>query len=51
MSLREDFLNLTDFRPGELHTAQVHALGDELLAWARALGPLRTVTGTAHRNT
>ncbi|WP_433193880.1 NADPH-dependent FMN reductase [Nocardia sp. CA-107356] len=41
LSLREDFVNFVDFRPRELHTAEVHGLVDELLAWARALGPLR----------
>ncbi|GAA4630671.1 NAD(P)H-dependent oxidoreductase [Actinoallomurus vinaceus] len=47
LTLREDFVNLVDFRPRELHTAQVHGLVDELLAWAQALGPLRTASRTA----
>ncbi|KPC62283.1 NADPH-dependent FMN reductase [Streptomyces chattanoogensis] len=50
LSLREDFVDFTDFRPRELHTAEVHRLVDELLAWAQALGPLRTAARTAHRN-
>ncbi|MFE8947883.1 NADPH-dependent FMN reductase [Streptomyces sp. NPDC007856] len=41
LSLREDFVNLTDFRPQELHVPEVHALVDELLTWAQALAPLR----------
>ncbi|WP_433722140.1 NADPH-dependent FMN reductase [Nocardia sp. CA-129566] len=41
LTLGEDFVNFTDFRPRELHVAQVHRLVDELLAWAQALGPLR----------
>ncbi len=49
LSLHEDFVNFTDFRPRELHTAVVHGLVDELLAWARALGPLRTVPRTDHQ--
>ncbi|BDM69697.1 FMN reductase [Streptomyces nigrescens] len=47
LSLREDFVNFADFRPRELHTAEVHRLVDELLAWAQALGPLRTAARTA----
>lgn len=43
LSLREDFVDLVDFRPRELHTAELHRLVDELLAWARALAPLRTL--------
>jgi NAD(P)H-dependent FMN reductase len=50
LSLREDFVNFTEFRPRELHTAEVHGLVDELLAWAQALGPLRTAPRTAHQN-
>ncbi|MEV2210122.1 NAD(P)H-dependent oxidoreductase [Streptomyces sp. NPDC050997] len=42
LSLREDFVAFTEFKPQERHVAQVHGLVDELLAWARALGPLRT---------
>ncbi|WP_310723066.1 NAD(P)H-dependent oxidoreductase [Streptomyces sp. N2A] len=43
LSLREDFVDFVDFRPRELHTAELHRLVDELLAWARALAPLRTL--------
>ncbi|MEU9497535.1 NAD(P)H-dependent oxidoreductase [Streptomyces sp. NPDC048196] len=47
LSLREDFVDFADFRPRQLHTAELHRLVDELLAWARALAPLRTVPRTA----
>lgn len=47
LSLREDFVTFTDFRPRELHLAQVHGLVDELLAWAQALGPLRAASHAA----
>ncbi|GAB7028765.1 NAD(P)H-dependent oxidoreductase [Streptomyces sp. NPDC021749] len=50
LSLREDFVNVTDFRPRELHTTQVHQLIDELLAWAQALAPLRTTPQVAHHS-
>ncbi|MFJ9852704.1 NADPH-dependent FMN reductase [Streptomyces sp. NPDC101150] len=49
LSLREDFVNFADFRPREPHTAEVHQLVDELLAWAQALGALRTAPGTVHQ--
>ncbi|MFI9815432.1 NADPH-dependent FMN reductase [Saccharothrix variisporea] len=42
LTLREDFVDMVDFRPRELHVAAVHRMVDELLAWARALTPLRT---------
>lgn len=41
LSLREDFVDFSEFRPQEPHTAAVHGLIDELLAWERALGRLR----------
>ncbi|GGU97851.1 FMN reductase [Streptomyces filipinensis] len=41
LTLREDFENFAEFRPRELHVSEVHGLVDELLAWARALAPLR----------
>jgi NAD(P)H-dependent FMN reductase len=44
LSLREDFVNFTDFRPQELHVPEVHGLVDELLTWARALAPLRAAS-------
>ncbi|MER5382944.1 NAD(P)H-dependent oxidoreductase [Streptomyces sp. NPDC002688] len=47
LSLREDFVAFTDFRPQDLHVAQVQELVDELLAWAQALGPLRTASRAA----
>ncbi|MFE5371250.1 NADPH-dependent FMN reductase [Streptomyces mirabilis] len=47
LSLREDFDAFADFRPQELHVAEVHGLVDELLAWAQALGPLRAASRAA----
>jgi NAD(P)H-dependent FMN reductase len=47
LSLREDFVDLTEFRPREPHAAGVRALVDELLAWARALAPLRAASRAA----
>ncbi|MCX4615466.1 MULTISPECIES: hypothetical protein [Streptomyces] len=47
LSLREDFEAFADFRPQELHVAEVHGLVDELLAWAQALGPLRAASRAA----
>ncbi|MFI6358832.1 NADPH-dependent FMN reductase [Streptomyces sp. NPDC050743] len=47
LSLREDFVNFTDFRPQELHVPEVHGLVDELLAWAQALAPLRAASPAA----
>lgn len=47
LSLREDFVAFTDFRPQDLHVAQVQELVDELLAWAKALGPLRAASRAA----
>jgi NAD(P)H-dependent FMN reductase len=41
LSLREDFVDNTQFRPQVLHTAELHTLVDELLAWTAALAPLR----------
>ncbi|MFD7133460.1 NADPH-dependent FMN reductase [Streptomyces sp. NPDC059894] len=49
LSLREDFVNFSDFRPRELHTAEVYRLVDELLAWARALAPLRAAPRTEYQ--
>ncbi|OIJ64290.1 NADPH-dependent FMN reductase [Streptomyces mangrovisoli] len=46
LSLHEDFVGFTDFVPRERHTAEVHRLVDELVAWARALRPLRTAPAT-----
>jgi NAD(P)H-dependent FMN reductase len=47
LSLREDFVASSDFRPQELHVAEVHGLVDELMAWAHALGPLRVAARAA----
>ncbi|MFJ2938222.1 NADPH-dependent FMN reductase [Streptomyces sp. NPDC087219] len=48
LTLREDFSGLTDFQPRGLHTVQLHALVDELLAWAQALRPLRGAPLSLH---
>lgn len=47
LSLREDFVNFTEFKPQELRTVELHGLVDELLAWAGALGPLRAAASPA----
>ncbi|NGN69516.1 NAD(P)H-dependent oxidoreductase [Streptomyces sp. A7024] len=47
LSLREDFADMTVFKPQELHVPEVHELVDELLAWSRALSPLRTEAAAA----
>jgi NAD(P)H-dependent FMN reductase len=41
LSLREDFVDNTRFKPQQLHVEEVHRLVDELLAWTDALAPLR----------
>ncbi|WP_432025720.1 NADPH-dependent FMN reductase [Streptomyces sp. 1222.5] len=50
LSLYEDFVDFAEFRPRELHTAEVHRLVDELLAWSRALGALRTAAPPVRQN-
>ncbi|MET7457242.1 NAD(P)H-dependent oxidoreductase [Streptomyces sp. NPDC005574] len=47
LSLREDFVAFTEFRPRESHAGEVRGMIDELLAWARALGPLRSTSRAA----
>jgi NAD(P)H-dependent FMN reductase len=47
LSLREDFVSNTEFKPAELHTTEVHKLVDELLAWSTALAPLRAASRAA----
>lgn len=47
LSLREDFVNNTQFKPQELHIKEVHKLVDELLAWSTALAPLRAAPRAA----
>ncbi|KUN09593.1 NADPH-dependent FMN reductase [Streptomyces yokosukanensis] len=42
LSLHEDFVDFTDFRPRRSRVPEVQALVDELLTWTRALAPLRT---------
>ncbi|MTE16873.1 NADPH-dependent FMN reductase [Nocardia aurantiaca] len=42
LTLREDFVNFTEFRPQPAQAAALHGLIDELLAWSRALAPLHT---------
>lgn len=41
LTLREDFVDNTEFKPRMLHTEALHRLIDELLAWNTALAPLR----------
>ena len=41
LTLREDFVDNKEFKPQQQHTAEVHQLVDELLAWTTALTPLR----------
>ncbi|MQS15734.1 NAD(P)H-dependent oxidoreductase [Streptomyces kaniharaensis] len=41
LSLREDFVDHTQFKPRELQVEELHRLVDELLAWSTALEPLR----------
>jgi NAD(P)H-dependent FMN reductase len=47
LSLREDFVNNTQFKPQELHITELHKLVDELLAWSTALAPLRAAPQAA----
>ncbi|MFB7510948.1 NADPH-dependent FMN reductase [Streptomyces broussonetiae] len=47
LTLREDFVNFTDFKPLELRVPEVHRLVDELLAWTQALAPLRAASSAA----
>lgn len=41
LSLRDDFVANTEFKPQSLHIEELHRLVDELLAWTTALTPLR----------
>lgn len=45
LSLYTDFENYTEFTPAKIHTQQVHAMLDQLVAWSSALMPVR---GSAH---
>ncbi|GAB0106972.1 NAD(P)H-dependent oxidoreductase [Nocardia sp. JMUB6875] len=47
LTLREDFVNFSEFRPQQARTAALHGLVDGLLAWARALAPLRAPADSA----
>jgi NAD(P)H-dependent FMN reductase len=42
LSLFTDFENFTTFKPHPRHTAEVNALLEQVIAWSRALRPLRT---------
>ncbi|MNI89698.1 NADPH-dependent FMN reductase [compost metagenome] len=42
LSLFTDFENGSVFKPAELHTANVNAMLDQVLAWSGALKPLRS---------
>jgi NAD(P)H-dependent FMN reductase len=41
LSLFTDFENFSTFTPADRHTQQVHAMLDQLVAWSKALAPLR----------
>lgn len=41
LTLADDFVAFTEFRPQDTQAARLHALVDELLAWSRALAVLR----------
>jgi hypothetical protein len=43
LSLFSDFENLTVFKPSPRHAASVSGVLDEVVAWSRALQPLRAV--------
>lgn len=47
LSLITDFENFTDFRPGAHQAHVLDTLFGEVIAWSRALGPLRHVTHAA----
>jgi hypothetical protein len=42
LSLRTDFEAYTTLRPAAHHEASVERMLDEVIAWGRALAPLRT---------
>ena len=44
LSLLTDFENFTTFKPHEKHDKAVHAMADEVIAWAGALKTLRQVS-------
>ncbi len=41
LSLHSDFENYTIFKPAEVHTLQVHAMLDQLIAWSSAFMSVR----------
>ncbi|MFD8032343.1 NADPH-dependent FMN reductase [Streptomyces sp. NPDC059717] len=47
LTLRDDFVQNTQFKPQDLHTSGVYQLVDELLAWSTALAPLRAAAQAA----
>ncbi|MGW3542351.1 NADPH-dependent FMN reductase [Nocardia niigatensis] len=47
LTLRDDFVDYTEFRPQPPQTPALHGLLDELLAWTRALTPLREPAAAA----
>ncbi len=47
LTLRDDFVQNTQFKPQDLHTSEVYQLVDELLAWSTALAPLRAAAQAA----
>jgi hypothetical protein len=46
LSLYTDFENFTTFKPHEHHDKAVHAMADDLVAWAGALKAFRESVGT-----
>jgi NAD(P)H-dependent FMN reductase len=47
LTLREDFVDFTEFKPQESRTQEAQRLVDELLAWNTALATLRAASRTA----
>jgi NAD(P)H-dependent FMN reductase len=46
-SLFTDFENFSEFTPGEHHLPALEAMVDQLVAWSRALAPLRVDAAAA----
>ena len=44
LSLTTDFENFSLFKPHQRHIAELNALLDQVIAWSRALKPLRVST-------
>lgn len=50
LSLFTDFENMSVFRPDPRHEAELHAMLDQLIAWAGALKPLRSAKDASLAN-